>query len=72
MNGKVQPGEFGRAFGFDYDSEVDVTTHPAPVVEMPRATKTLPCMKCGKEMLVAERCVMACCADCSKNMGQKR
>ena len=45
---------------------------PAKIVEMSPSTKTLPCGKCGREMTVSVRTVLAYCPGCSQNLGVKR
>ena len=42
------------------------------IVELPTVTKTIPCGKCGREMVVATRTVLAFCRDCSATLGVKR
>lgn len=45
---------------------------PAKVIEIPQALKTLPCGKCGREVSVGVRVVLAYCQSCSANLGVKR
>jgi hypothetical protein len=47
---------------------------PAPPIEFPAefATKTIACSKCGREISVGSRVVMAFCAPCSTGMGVKK
>jgi RNase P subunit RPR2 len=42
------------------------------VVEIPRNVKTMPCGKCGREILVGKNTVLAFCRDCSANLGVKK
>jgi uncharacterized CHY-type Zn-finger protein len=49
-----------------------MTTAPNKVVEMPRLTKQILCGKCGCELVVSERTVLAFCRDCSATMGEKK
>ena len=44
----------------------------AKVIEIPQSTKVLPCGKCGREMTVSVRTVLAFCPACSQNLGVKR
>jgi hypothetical protein len=50
-----------------------MSTQPKPI-EFPQryVTKTMPCGKCGREMQVSERTVLAFCRDCSATMGVKK
>jgi uncharacterized CHY-type Zn-finger protein len=45
---------------------------PNKVTEMPRLTKEISCGKCGRELTVSERTVLAFCRDCSATMGVKK
>ena len=42
------------------------------VVEISRAKKVLPCGKCGANLVVTERTVLAYCPACSQGLGVKR
>jgi len=44
----------------------------AKVIEIPRSTKVLPCGKCGRNLVVTERTVLAYCPPCSQGLGVKR
>lgn len=44
----------------------------AKVVEIPQLTKVLHCGKCGRELTVPIRTVLAYCQNCSANLGVKR
>jgi hypothetical protein len=50
-----------------------MSTQPKPI-EFPQRylTKSMPCGKCGREIQVSERTVLAFCRDCSATMGVKR
>ena len=45
-----------------------------PILQFPaeKATKEIPCGKCGQTLQVSARVVMAFCRDCSAGMGVKR
>jgi hypothetical protein len=49
-----------------------MSTTPTKITEMPRLTKQIPCGKCGRELVVSERTVLAFCRDCSATMGVKK
>ena len=49
-----------------------MSTAPNKVTEMPRLTKQIDCGKCGRELIVSERTVLAFCRDCSATMGVKK
>jgi hypothetical protein len=42
------------------------------VIELPQTTKILPCGKCGRDLTVPTRTVLAYCQSCSANLGVKR
>ena len=42
------------------------------VIELPQTTKILPCGKCGHDLTVPTRTVLAYCQSCSANLGVKR
>lgn len=42
------------------------------VQELPRATQHVQCGKCGRDLVVGHRTVMAFCRDCSASMGVKK
>jgi hypothetical protein len=44
----------------------------ANVIEIPQTTKILPCGKCGRDLTVPTRTVLAYCQNCSANLGVKR
>jgi predicted RNA-binding Zn-ribbon protein involved in translation (DUF1610 family) len=44
----------------------------AKIVEIPAATKVLPCGKCGRNLVVTSRTVLAYCPSCSAGLGVKR
>lgn len=44
----------------------------AKVIEIPQMLKTLPCGKCGREVSVGVRVVLAYCRSCSQNLGVKQ
>ena len=44
----------------------------AKVIEIPQATKTLPCGKCGRNVIVSSRTVLVYCPACSQGLGVKR
>jgi hypothetical protein len=50
-----------------------MSTTPKPI-EFPQryVFKVIPCGKCGCEMQVSERTVLAFCRDCSATLGEKR
>jgi hypothetical protein len=52
------------------------TMRPIPealkVIELPQTTKILPCGKCGHDLTVPTRTVLAYCQSCSANLGVKR
>lgn len=64
-------GQLGRCVAVDFDEEVTVKTH---TLEFPpeKLTKLIPCSKCGRQMQVNDRTVMAFCGDCSAGMGVKK
>ena len=45
---------------------------PAKMIEMPASTRVLACGKCGKDVLVSARTVLAFCRDCSAKLGEKK
>jgi hypothetical protein len=45
---------------------------PNKVIEITHSTKVLPCGKCGRNLVVPERTVLAYCQDCSQGLGVKR
>ncbi len=45
---------------------------PAKLIELPQSTKVLPCGKCGREMTVSIRTVLAYCPACSAGLGEKK
>lgn len=50
-----------------------MSTQPKPIEFPPaRVTKIVPCGKCGRELQVSERTVMAFCRDCSATLGEKK
>lgn len=49
----------------------EVTTQPK-IIEMPLGAKTIPCDKCGREIVVGRNTVLAFCRECSANLGVKR
>ena len=65
-------GIIGNAKGFNFNDEIDVTTHTTPVVEIPRRSKTIACSGCGRDITVADRVCMAYCASCSADQGKKK